>query len=286
MRLLIRPAIVFSLCIISLGCVPHNQDAYKSQPQIVSQSSPAVNSENTSESSGSSTKKSMTINSFEQLVEQKDIDGLKAYLDENPEKLSSISDIKLRLSLTGPSKLRIIDIYQLISDKVKHKKIAAQIASEGGPYKKFSAKELAMLKKMSITPKLIAAMDKATIKYNKNYAKIKQKESADLARTQAEAQKQAQELAAQQQEETLKQAKEQAQELAAQQQAETLKQAKEQAAMQQQAAAQQKVEQASSAAECLKYTSAAKACDYTPGGFFAQQACKIAASAMFSCSGM
>lgn len=101
------------------------------------------------------------------LVTSKNMPALKAFLDKTPVALASIKDKDLRLQLSGPAELRIVDIAALVSAKKKDALIIAQINSSGGPYKKFSLAEMEALQKLGISDEVIAAMITVTTEYNK-----------------------------------------------------------------------------------------------------------------------
>lgn len=106
------------------------------------------------------------------LIKKKDMPGLGAYLDAHPEALSSIEDESLRLRFTGPAELRIIDIEQLAKGGSKDALIIAQINGTSGTYKKFTANEIASLKKMGISDEVVAAMIALTTEYNKEQKRL------------------------------------------------------------------------------------------------------------------
>ncbi|MEI7816685.1 MAG: hypothetical protein WCI45_05765 [Desulfuromonadales bacterium] len=111
------------------------------------------------------------------LLAKNDLEGLRVYLDKHPEELSSIKNASLRLRYTGPPELRIIDIAQLVKEGKNDQLIIAQINSVAGPYKKFSVSELAALKKMAISDKLVVAMITVTTEYTKEQKRIQVKQN-------------------------------------------------------------------------------------------------------------
>lgn len=122
------------------------------------------------------------------LIEKNDLTGLKSYLDEHPDKLSFISNTKLRLSLTGPSKLRVMDIAKLTKARTGEVVIIEQINSADGPYKKFTDKEASILKTMGISKKLVKAMHEATVKHEQQQRQpVEQQQQVALAQQQAQA---------------------------------------------------------------------------------------------------
>ena len=128
------------------------------------------------------------------LISNKDMKGLLAYLDLNPEALSAIEDDHLRLLCTGPAKLRIIDIEKLVKNKKKDSIIIAKINSTSGLYKDFTDDEMTDLKKMDISDEVVAAMIAATAEYHKEQkrhqvsqapAQIVQQQAQPVAQQQA-----------------------------------------------------------------------------------------------------
>jgi hypothetical protein len=107
-----------------------------------------------------------TSDGLKTMIDNNDLEALKAYLDEHPEALSSIKNANVRLRFTGPAELRIIDIAQMVKEGNKDALIIAQINSVGGPYKKFSASEISALKKMKISDELVVAMIAVTTEYS------------------------------------------------------------------------------------------------------------------------
>jgi hypothetical protein len=101
------------------------------------------------------------------LIAKNDMPGLAAYLDQHPEALSDIEDARLRLLYTGPAKLRIADIVQLVKNKKKDAIIIAKINSTAGPYKDFTNDEMAELQKMEISDDVVAAMITSTTEWRK-----------------------------------------------------------------------------------------------------------------------
>lgn len=165
---------------------------------------------------------------LKKLVSRKNKKGLSAYLDKHPEALSDIEDPHLRLLYTGPAKLRIIDIAKLVKNKKKDAIIIAKIKSTSGLYKDFNDDELAELKKMHISDKVVTAMIAATAEYNKE-----EKSFAEQPLSQA-----------------------------SQIPVQSVQEVPQQAVPQQQVA-----QESDSAAECFKLAVALKGCDRA-GGFF------------------
>ena len=118
------------------------------------------------------------LGKLKKLVAEKDMAGLKVFLDAHPEALSSIKDVHLRLLCTGPAELRIMDIAQMVKNKRKDALIIAQIHSTSAPYKKFLAEEMDELNKMAIPDEVIAAMIAVTTAYNKEQQRIQANQSA------------------------------------------------------------------------------------------------------------
>lgn len=112
------------------------------------------------------------------LIANKDMQGLKTYLDAHPEALPFIKDAHLRLLYTGPSELRIIDVVQLVKNETKDALIIAQINGTAGPYKKFTVAEMAELKKMAISDEVVAAMIAITTEYNKEQKRAQANQTA------------------------------------------------------------------------------------------------------------
>jgi hypothetical protein len=106
------------------------------------------------------------------LIAKNDMQGLRVYLDEHPEALSTIKDSRLRLRYTGPAKLRIIDIEQLVKNKKKDAIIIAKVNSTSGLYKDFTDDEMTELQKMGISDEVVAAMIAATAAYNKEQKQV------------------------------------------------------------------------------------------------------------------
>jgi hypothetical protein len=111
-------------------------------------------------------------NALKALITNNDMKGLAAYLDEHPEALSDIEDERLRLLYTGPAKLRIVDIVQLVKNKKKDAIIIAKINSTAGPYKDFTNDEMAELQKMDISDEVVAAMIASTTEWNKTQKRM------------------------------------------------------------------------------------------------------------------
>lgn len=106
------------------------------------------------------------------LIANNNMQGLRTYLDDHPEALSAIEDSRLRLRYTGPAKLRIMDIEQLVKNKKKDAIIIAKINSTSGAYKNFTDDEMAELQKMNISDEVVAAMITVTAEYDKEQKRL------------------------------------------------------------------------------------------------------------------
>lgn len=105
-------------------------------------------------------------------IKKNDQQGLRNYLNAYPGALAAIENNEMRLRYTGPTELRILDIEQLSKKNSRSPLIVAQINSAGGPYKKFSANELSILKKMGLADEVVAAMISVTTEYNKEQKRL------------------------------------------------------------------------------------------------------------------
>lgn len=110
-----------------------------------------------------------TINSF---IAKNDIEGLVAYVELHPESLASIQNLRVRLLITGPAGLRIIDILQQIQNKRNESIIIARIKGATGAYKNFNDNELNELIAMGISEEIIAAMITVTNEYYKEKKRL------------------------------------------------------------------------------------------------------------------
>ncbi len=110
-----------------------------------------------------------TINS---LIAQNDIAGLIAYVELHPESLASIQNLRVRLLITGPAELRIVDILQQIQNKRNESIIIARIKGTTGAYKNFNDNELNELIAMGISDEIIAAMITVTNEYQKEKKRL------------------------------------------------------------------------------------------------------------------
>ena len=126
------------------------------------------------------------------LETRNDMPGLKAFLNAHPEALPSIKDASLRLRLTGPAELRIVDIAQMARSRKKDALIIARINSSGGPYKKFSDAGIDELQKMSISDEVVAAMISITTQFEKEQKRVAEQKHAGEAAAQQVAQAPAQ----------------------------------------------------------------------------------------------
>ena len=179
------------------------------------------------------------------LIAKKDLTGLRTYLDAHPEALSSIKNASMRLRFTGPTDLRIIDIAQLVKEGKDDSLIIAQITSVAGPYKKFTALDLAALKKMAISDKLVAAMITVTTEDAKEQKRLSEQQITEQSAAPVQIVQEA-----------------------PQQQA-------------QQVPEQQQAPESNALTDCLKLAAALRVCDHA-GGFFAM-GCKMVARSQFNC---
>ncbi len=186
------------------------------------------------------------VDEFAALIAKNNPEELKTYLDEHPEALSTIKDITVRLRYTGPSELRIIDIEQMAKSGTKDALIIAQINSVGGPYKKFSVKEITALKQMKISDELVSAMIAITTEYNKEQKSLKEPKHEPVS----------------------------------QQAAPLLVQQVAQQSVQQ----QPEPAPATTPMDCIKLGAALKACDHAGG--FLSFGCKALARSQFNCPGL
>lgn len=92
------------------------------------------------------------------LLAKNDTKAILAYLDKHPEALAEIEDPHQRLLYTGPPKLRVINIQQLVKNKKKDSIIIAKINKTAGVYKDFNDEEMAELQGMGISDEVVAAM--------------------------------------------------------------------------------------------------------------------------------
>jgi hypothetical protein len=109
-----------------------------------------------------------------ELVEKKDIGGLKSYVDDQPEALSDIKDARLQLLFIGPKELRVADIVQMVKEKRKDAFIIAKINNTSSAYKNFTDNETTELNKMGVSDELVAAMINVTSEYNKEQRRLEE----------------------------------------------------------------------------------------------------------------
>lgn len=100
------------------------------------------------------------------LLAKNDTKGVHAYLDKHPEALEEIEDPHQRLLYTGPPKLRVINIQQLVKNKKKDSIIIAKINKTAGLYKDFNDEEMADLQSMGISDEVVAAMIASSNEHN------------------------------------------------------------------------------------------------------------------------
>ena len=120
---------------------------------------------------------------FKTMMAANDLKGMRAYLNEHPEELSSVSDERQHLLLSGPKELRVMDIEQLLKNGNNDAQVITQINNTVGPYGNFSARENELLKKMGFSSKIVTAMSEVTNSYYQEQTRVaEQKLLADKKR--------------------------------------------------------------------------------------------------------
>lgn len=119
-------------------------------------------------------REAQTVNS---LIAKNDIAGLIAYVELHPESVAYIQNLRVRLLITGPAGLRIIDILQQIQNKRNESIIIARIKGVTGAYKNFNDNELNELIAMGISEEIIAAMITVTNEYYKEKKRLAEQQS-------------------------------------------------------------------------------------------------------------
>lgn len=142
-----------------------------------------------------------TIDSY---ITKNDMNGLKEFLDLYPEALATIKNMRIRLLMTGPSELRIIDILNQIKNKKNESIIISRIKGTSGAYKNFNDSELNELSKMGISDEIAASMITVTNEYYKEQKRLAQQQAL-IAAQQKAAEEQARLAQQKQQEEIARQ---------------------------------------------------------------------------------
>lgn len=106
---------------------------------------------------------------LDKMIERRETMGIRNYLDQYPEALESIKEVRQRIRYVGPSGMRIIDILEKRRNKkMTDEQILQTIASSSKAYKKFSAEEREILGKYGLPLNMIETMEKVTEKEEKN----------------------------------------------------------------------------------------------------------------------
>lgn len=106
---------------------------------------------------------------LERMIERRETMGIRNYLDQYPDALESIKEVRQKVRYVGPSGMRIIDILEKKrNQKMGDTEFIKIITSDAKPYKKFTSEERDILGKYGLSKPLLDAMEKVTIKEEKN----------------------------------------------------------------------------------------------------------------------
>jgi len=100
---------------------------------------------------------------LEKMIERRETLGIRNYLDQYPEALGLIKEVRQQVRYVGPSGMRIIDILEIKQNrKMTDDQIIQKISLSGKDYKKFTLEEKDILGKYGISSALINAMENVT----------------------------------------------------------------------------------------------------------------------------
>ncbi|MDD5157760.1 ankyrin repeat domain-containing protein [Sulfurimonas sp.] len=110
------------------------------------------------------------------LIIQKDFEGLKQLTEKDPNLVNYIQDEELRLMLTGPKGMKVGDIRKLLKNGKSEIIVVSLIKRVQVPYKEFTLEEIETLTKMELTDKTISAMIDVTTELLKDERRRKEQE--------------------------------------------------------------------------------------------------------------
>jgi len=101
---------------------------------------------------------------------------LKELTQKNPNAVYYISNLELRLLLTGPKGMKIGDIKKYLLEGKSEIILVSLIKQQEQPYKKFNMQEIELLQKMGLSDKIISAMIDETTRLLRDKKLQKQQE--------------------------------------------------------------------------------------------------------------